>query len=33
MFASGTRLKTEDEIMKLIKDLDEVSKNYIQKNL
>ena len=33
MFASGTRLKTEDEIMKLIKDLNEVSKNYIQKNL
>ncbi len=32
MYASGTRLKTEEEIKKLIEDLDKVSKEYI-KNL
>ena len=31
MFASGTRLKTEEEILSLIKDLNEVSKEYIEK--
>lgn len=33
IYASGTRLKNEEEIMDLIKDLDKVSKEYIQKNL
>ena len=33
MFASGTRLKTEEEIQSLINDLNEVSQKYIQKNL
>ena len=33
MFASGVRLKTEEEIKNLIQDLDVVSKEYIQKNL
>lgn len=33
MFASGVRLKTEEEIKSLIQDLDIVSKEYIQKNL
>ena len=33
MFASGVRLKTEEEIKSLIQDLDTVSKEYIQKNL
>ena len=33
MFASGTRLKTEEEILSLIKDLDEVSKEYTEKSL
>ncbi len=33
MFASGTRLKTEDEINSLINDLDKVSKEYIEKSL
>ncbi len=31
MYASGTRLKTEEEIVSLIKDLNEVSKEYIEK--
>ncbi len=31
IYASGTRLKTEEEIMSLVKDLDEVSKEYIEK--
>ena len=31
MFASGTRLKTEEEIASLIKDLEKVSKKYIEK--
>lgn len=31
IYASGTRLKTEEEIVSLIKDLDEVSKEYIEK--
>ena len=31
IYASGTRLKTEEEIISLIKDLDEVSKEYIEK--
>lgn len=31
IYASGTRLKTEEEIFSLIKDLDEVSKEYIEK--
>ena len=30
-FASGTRLKTQEEIYNLIKDLDETTKNYIEK--
>ena len=33
MYASGTRLKNEEEIMSLIKDLDETSKQYTQKDL
>ena len=33
MFASGTRLKTEEEIQSLINDLNEVSQKYIQKDL
>ena len=31
IYASGTRLKTEEEIMSLVQDLDEVSKEYITK--
>ena len=31
IYASGTRLKTEEEINSLLKDLDEVSKQYIEK--
>ena len=31
IYASGTRLKTEEEIVSLIKDLDKVSKEYIEK--
>ena len=31
MYASGTRLKTEEEIVSLIKDLNEVSKEYVEK--
>lgn len=31
IYASGTRLKTEEEIMSLVKDLDEVAKEYIEK--
>lgn len=31
IYASGTRLKTEEKIMSLVKDLDEVSKEYIEK--
>ena len=33
IYASGTRLKTEEEILSLIQDLDETSKEYIQKSL
>ncbi len=33
IYASGTRLKTEEEILSLIKDLDEVSKEYTEKSL
>ena len=33
IYASGTRLKTEEEIISLIKDLDKVTKEYIEKNL
>lgn len=31
MFASGTRLKTKEDILNLIKDLDEVTQKYIEK--
>ena len=31
IYASGTRLKTEEEIMSLVQDLDEASKEYITK--
>lgn len=30
IYASGSRLKTEEDIMLLIKDLDEVAKNYVE---